>query len=96
MILICRNCNEAFIDCELETVWQYAGECCGQPAWESLSVCPCCGENDYEEAYCRDCKYFNEDDDGEYVNYKCTIKRVLNENIDEFDDPCGCFEPKEV
>ena len=45
----CDHCDSLFDEDEADSEESYAGECWGTPAYETFSVCPCCG-GDYDEA----------------------------------------------
>jgi len=52
----CENCGWVGSDADLGTHREHRGEFWGAPAWETWSVCPCCGSEEYGEAYeCEDC-----------------------------------------
>lgn len=45
----CPNCAVILEEDEFKTDRQYVGECWGTPAYEDWSVCPYCGESDFED-----------------------------------------------
>ena len=94
MIMICNNCGATFEDDEFVTETQCVGECWGQPAYESFSVAPCCGEYDCREAHCEDCAHAVPYKPEEYDDaYTCDLD---NNRVDQYDEACSSFELKEV
>lgn len=43
----CRNCGEVFD--EPKTIHECVGEFWGASAYEDWAVCPCCGEENFDE-----------------------------------------------
>lgn len=49
--LKCCDCGKVFEPDDIMVVREYRGECHGFPAYESVALSPCCGE-DFEEVEC--------------------------------------------
>ena len=45
----CLNCEEVFDEEDLVQKQEYMGEFWGQPAYETFSYCPFCGEDQFED-----------------------------------------------